>query len=132
MSIKFSEIHRKTPVSEPLFKYSCMLEACEFTCLQHYMFSCGFCQIFQNIQFTEYLQTAASGVYVWSACCIYGLFNWVIYCLIHFDLSLFTSKNYDTNKKQSLAVKNANNLNTQDFQWHIFYKKLKRFKLISQ
>ena len=59
-----------------------------------------------------YIQTAASGVYVWIACC--GLFDWVIYRWVHFNLSLFVSKNHDTkNKKQLFPVRNANNLNTR-------------------
>ena len=82
----------KAPVPESLFQNSCMLEACDFTVLkrlQHCMVSCGFCQIFKNMQFAEYLQTATSGVHVWSAYCIDGLLNWVIYCLIHFLICCF-------------------------------------------
>ena len=70
MFLKFGKIHRNTIMPESLFKYSYMLHARDFTVLkrlQHYMFSCGFCQIFQNIHFSEYLQTAACGIHVHSS-----------------------------------------------------------------
>ena len=78
MSLKFGKLHMKVPVPESLFQYSCMLEACDFAVLkrlQHCMVSCGFCQIFKNMQFSEYLQTATSGVHVRSANFIDGLLN---------------------------------------------------------
>ena len=52
----------KALVLESLFEYSCILEACNSTVLKRlqHMFSCGFCQIFKNIYFAEYLPKAGS------------------------------------------------------------------------
>ena len=57
-SRKFCNIHRKTPVLEPL---------CGLSSLQFYqketstpMFSCEYCKIFKNTYFEEHLQTTAS------------------------------------------------------------------------
>ena len=82
-------------MQEPHFESSCKLEAFNFTVLKRFQlrFSCGFCKTFKNFYFTEYWQTTTSeSPHVWSACCIYGLFDRFICCIDHFNLLLFLSK----------------------------------------
>ena len=56
-SKKFPKIHRKTPVPEPLFKYSCRLQACNFIKKESLtqVFPCEFYEISKNTFFTEHL-----------------------------------------------------------------------------
>ena len=91
--------------------------------LQHYMFSCGFCEMFQNIYLAEYLQTAASGVHVWSACCIYGLFNLVIYRLIHFCIKKLWYK-----QKTVICCKESKQLKNPRFSVTNILKDLKKIQ----
>ena len=110
------ELQKKTPVPESLLEYSCMLEACNFTVLKRvqHMFSCGFglfCRILANGCFwSKRLKSL-----LWKSL----LYSWPFWLShlrsIHFNFSLFVPT-HDTNRKQSFAVNNANNLITWDFQ----------------
>ena len=65
--LKFRKMHRKTPVSDSLFKESRRLETCIFTKKRDSgtgVFNFEFCEIFKSIFFTEYLRTTASVLYI--------------------------------------------------------------------
>ena len=110
------ELQKKIPVPESLLECSCMLEGCNFTVLKrvHHMFSCGFglfCRILANVCFCSKRLKSL----LWKSLLYSWPFRLSHLLSIHFNFPLFVPT-HDTNKKQSFAVNNANNLITRDFQ----------------